>query len=135
MRMTCAVLAVAAVVAAAGVPAIAHHSFAAEFDAKQPMTLKGTVTKVEWMNPHTYFYLDVTEANGSVTNWGLEMGSPNGLMRAGWSRNTLKVGDVVTVEGTRAKQKPHIGNARVVTLVATGKRLFAASSQGDSTQR
>ena len=135
MRMTCAVLAVAAVVAAAGVPAIAHHSFAAEFDAKQPITLKGTVTKVEWMNPHTYFYLDVTEANGSVTNWGLEMGSPNGLMRAGWSRNTLKVGDVVTVEGTRAKQKPHIGNARVVTLVATGKRLFAASSQGDSTQR
>jgi hypothetical protein len=133
--MTCAVLAVAAVVAAAGVPAIAHHSFAAEFDAKQPITLKGTVTKVEWMNPHTYFYLDVTEANGSVTNWGLEMGSPNGLMRAGWSRNTLKVGDVVTVEGTRAKQKPHIGNARVVTLVATGKRLFAASSQGDSTQR
>ena len=135
MRMTCAVLAVAAVVAAAGMPAIAHHSFAAEFDAKQPITLKGTVTKVEWMNPHTYFYLDVTEANGSVTNWGLEMGSPNGLMRAGWSRNTLKVGDVVTVEGTRAKQKPHIGNARVVTLVATGKRLFAASSQGDSTQR
>ena len=135
MRMTCAVLAVAAVVAAAGVPAIAHHSFAAEFDAKQPITLKGTVTKVEWMNPHTYFYVDVTEANGSVTNWGLEMGSPNGLMRAGWSRNTLKVGDVVTVEGTRAKQKPHIGNARVVTLVATGKRLFAASSQGDSTQR
>jgi len=135
VRMTCAVLAVAAVVAAAGVPAIAHHSFAAEFDAKQPITLKGTVTKVEWMNPHTYFYLDVTEANGSVTNWGLEMGSPNGLMRAGWSRNTLKVGDVVTVEGTRAKQKPHIGNARVVTLVATGKRLFAASSQGDSTQR
>jgi hypothetical protein len=133
--MTCAVLAVAAVVAAAGVPAVAHHSFAAEFDAKQPITLKGTVTKVEWMNPHTYFYLDVTEANGSVTNWGLEMGSPNGLMRAGWSRNTLKVGDVVTVEGTRAKQKPHIGNARVVTLVATGKRLFAASSQGDSTQR
>jgi len=119
VRMTCAVLAVAAVVAAAGVPAIAHHSFAAEFDAKQPITLKGTVTKVEWMNPHTYFYLDVTEANGSVTNWGLEMGSPNGLMRAGWSRNTLKVGDVVTVEGTRAKQKPHIGNARVVTLVAT----------------
>ena len=132
MRMTCAVLAVAAVVAAAGVPAIAHHSFAAEFDAKQPITLKGTVTKVEWMNPHTYFYLDVTEANGSVTNWGLEMGSPNGLMRAGWSRNTLKVGDVVTVEGTRAKQKPHIGNARVVTLVATGKRLFAASSRTDA---
>jgi len=135
VRTKCAVLAVAVALAVAGMPAIAHHSFAAEFDAKQPIALKGTVTKVEWMNPHTYFYLDVTEANGSVINWGLEMGSPNGLMRAGWSRNTLKVGDVVTVEGTRAKQKPHIGNARVVTLAATGKRLFAASSQGDSTQR
>ena len=135
MRTTCALLAVTAGLTIAATPAIAHHSFAAEFDAKQPITLKGTVTKVEWMNPHTYFYIDVAEANGSVTNWGLEMGSPNGLMRAGWTRNTLKVGDIVTVEGTRAKQKPHIGNARVVTLAATGKRLFAASSQGDSTPR
>ena len=132
MRMTCAVLAVAAVVAAAGVPAIAHHSFAAEFDAKQPITLKGTVTKVEWMNPHTYFYLDVTEANGSVTNWGLEMGSPNGLMRAGWTRNTMKVGDKVAVEGSLAKDGSPTGNARSVTMASTGQRLFAASSQGNT---
>jgi len=115
--------------------AIAHHSFAAEFDANQPINLKGTVTKIEWMNPHTYFYLDVVEPGGAVTNWGLEMGSPNGLMRAGWTRNTLHVGDVVTVEGSRAKDKTHIGNARAVTMAATGKRLFAASSQGEPTQQ
>jgi uncharacterized protein DUF6152 len=114
---------------------IAHHSFAAEFDANQAVNLKGTVTKIEWMNPHTYFYMDVAEPDGQTVNWGLEMGSPNGLMRAGWTRNTLKVGDVVTVEGSRAKDKPHIGNARVVILASTGKRLFAASSQVDTPQR
>ena len=114
---------------------IAHHSFAAEFDAGAPINLKGTVTKVEWMNPHTYFYIDVAESNGQTVNWGLEMGSPNGLMRAGWTRNTLKVGDVVTVEGSRAKDKAYIGNARVVILAATGKRLFAASSQVDTPQQ
>jgi hypothetical protein len=113
----------------------AHHSFAAEFDAGQPISLKGTVTKIEWMNPHTYFYIDVAEPDGQTVNWGLEMGSPNGLMRAGWTRNTLKVGDVVTVEGSRAKDKAHIGNARVVVLAATGKRLFAASSQTDTPQQ
>ena len=115
--------------------AIAHHSFAAEFDAGQPINLKGTVTKIEWMNPHTYFYIDVAESNGQTINWGLEMGSPNGLMRSGWTRNTLKVGDVVTVEGSRAKDKAYIGNARVVILAATGKRLFAASSQVDTPQQ
>ncbi len=115
--------------------ALAHHSFAAEFDAGQPINLKGTVTKIEWMNPHTYFYIDVAEPDGQTVNWGLEMGSPNGLMRAGWTRNTLKVGDVVTVEGSRAKDKAHIGNARVVILAATGKRLFAASSQTDTPQQ
>src|SRR5436309_15944345 len=114
---------------------IAHHSFAAEFDPNQAISLKGTVTKIEWMNPHTYFYMDVAEADGQTANWGLEMGSPNGLMRAGWTRNTLKVGDMVTVEGSRAKDKAQIGNARVVTLAATGRRLFAASSQTDSTQQ
>ncbi|HEV8346936.1 MAG TPA: DUF6152 family protein [Vicinamibacterales bacterium] len=131
---------IAAFVAAAGfvlatASAIAHHSFAAEFDANQPVNLKGTVTKIEWMNPHTYFYLDVAEPDGSVINWGMEMGSPNGLMRQGWTRNTLKVGDIVSVEGSRAKDKSHVGNARVVILAATGKRLFAASSQTDTPQR
>ena len=119
----------------AGASAMAHHSFAAEFDANKPVDLKGTVTKVEWSNPHTYFYIDVTMPDGKVINWGMEMGSPNGLMRAGWTRNTLHVGDVVRVEGSQAKDGAKVGNARAVTTSA-GKRLFAASSQGEtSTQK
>ena len=111
------------------VPAAAHHSFAAEFDAAKPFKLSGTVTKVEWQNPHTFFYIDVTDEKGKVTNWAMEMGSPNGLTRAGWTRNTMKAGDKVTVEGSLAKDGSPVGNARAVTLAATGKRLFAASSQ------
>ena len=115
----------------ASVPAIAHHSFAAEFDAAKPIKLTGSVTKVEWMNPHTYFYIDVKDDKGATTNWGLEMGSPNGLMRQGWTRNSMKIGDVVTVEGSAAKDGSNIGNARSVTL-KDGQRLFAASSQGNT---
>jgi hypothetical protein len=115
--------------------ALAHHSFAAEFDAMKPLNLKGIVTKIEWSNPHTYFYMDVTGPDGKVVNWGMEMGSPNGLMRQGWTRNTLHVGDEVTVEGAQAKDGTFVGNARAVVLAATGKRLFAASSQTDTPQR
>ena len=108
----------------------AHHSFAAEFDASKPVKVTGIVTKVEWQNPHTFFYIDVTDpATGKVTNWAMEMGSPNGLMRSGWTRNTLKIGDTVSVEGSLARSGEPLGNARVVILTSTGQRLFAASSQ------
>jgi len=91
------------------------------------------VTKIEWQNPHTFFYLDITDdRTKKVTNWAFEMGSPNGLMRNGWTRNTLKVGDVVTVEGSLARDGSPYGNARAVILTSTGKRLFAASSQTEN---
>jgi hypothetical protein len=131
MRITFAF--VVAGLLAAAVPAVAHHSFAAEFDANKPIKLTGTVTKIEWMNPHAYFYIDVKDESGKVQNWGLEMGSPNGLMRQGWSRNSMKIGDEVTVEGSRAKDGSNIGNARSVTL-SGGQRLFAASSQNTANQ-
>jgi len=117
-----------AAIGLAAVPMMAHHSFAAQYDANKPITLKGAVTKVEWMNPHARFYIDVKDEAGKVTNWELELGSPNGLMRRGWSRNTLKIGDTVEVEGSLAKDGSKLANARAVKD-ATGKRLFAASSQ------
>src|SRR5262245_51817530 len=90
------VLAAALGVAAAAVPVLAHHSFAAEFDRSKPITLKGTVTKVEWANPHARFYIDVKDDSGKVNNWDLELASPNGLMRRGWTRNSLKIGEGVS---------------------------------------
>jgi hypothetical protein len=110
-------------------PASGHHSFAAEFDATKPLKLSGAVTKVEWTNPHAWFYIDVKGDDGKITNWGFELGSPNGLMRAGWTRTSMKVGDIVTVEASRAKDGSNNANARAVTLASTGQRLFAASSQ------
>jgi len=108
--------------------AAAHHSFAAEFDANSPIELTGVVTKVEWMNPHTFFYIDVEGENGEYQNWALELGSPNGLMRRGWTRDSLKVGDVVTVSGSRARDGSFKGNARSVVL-ANGKRLFNGQNE------
>jgi hypothetical protein len=111
----------------AAIPVAAHHAFAAEFDRQKPVTLTGTVTKVEWANPHARFYIDAKDETGTVANWDFELSSPNGLMRRGWTRNSLKVGDIVTVTGWKAKNAPHVANAGTVTL-ANGKKVFAGSS-------
>ena len=103
--------------------ALAHHSFSAEFDADKPVKLTGIVTKVEWTNPHVWFYINVKdEATGQVTNWGAEMGPPHGLQRQGWRRETLKVGESVTVDGFMARNGENRMNARTVTLTSTGGR-------------
>src|SRR5437660_1352643 len=96
----------------AAMPILAHHSFAAEYDASKPITLTGAVTKVEWMNPHARFYIDVKGDDGQMANWELELGSPNGLMRGGWTRNSLKIGDMITVQGSLAKDGSKLANAR-----------------------
>ena len=126
-KQVCAAIVAAGLLASAA-PMVAHHSFSAEFDTNQPIKLTGSVTKLDWANPHAWLYIDVKDETGKSTNWGLEMGSPNALMRLGWSRNSLKVGDVITVEGTRAKDGSSIANARSIML--NGKRMFAGSSQG-----
>jgi len=114
-------------------PAIAHHSFSAEFDSKQQVELRGFVTKVEWTNPHVWFYLNVTdEKTGRTTNWGFEMGPPHGLQGQGWTRETMKLGDEIIVNGSKAKNGSNKVNARNVILAKTGKKMGAASSEGDA---
>jgi hypothetical protein len=110
--------------------ALAHHSFAAEFDATKPFKLTGTVTKIEWTNPHVWFYIDVAdEKTKKADNWAMEMNSPNSLIRLGWSRHSMSIGDTVVVEGSQARDGTRTGNVRSVTLASSGKRLFAGSSQ------
>ena len=110
-------------------PAPAHHAFAAEYDVKKPVMLTGTVTKVDWRNPHAWFYVDVKDESGKVTNWGFELPSPNGLMRAGWTRNSMKMGDVITVEGSRSKDGSPNANVKTVVLTGSGQKLFANSTE------
>jgi hypothetical protein len=112
-------------------PSWAHHSFAAEYDSKKTVKLTGAVTKIDWSNPHVYFFIDVEDESGRVANWAFEMGAPGALKNSGWSRTSMKIGDLVTVEGTQAKDGGTHANARAVTLTTTGQRLGAASSQGN----
>jgi hypothetical protein len=115
--------------------ALAHHSFSAEFDAQKPLKLTGIVTKVEWTNPHVWFYLNVKdEATGQVKNWGAEMGPPHGLQRSGWRRETLKIGESVTIDGFMARNGENRMNARTVTLTATGGRPGATLDANSSSQ-
>jgi len=124
-----AILGITGVLLAAA-PLLAHHSFAAEYDAKKPIELKGTITKVDWMNPHVYFYIDVKDDSGKISNWAFEMGPPRLLERGGWKKSTMKEGDEVIVSGTLAKDGGKHGNARSVTLANTGQKLGGASSEG-----
>ena len=127
MRTKVVLMVAAVALLAASGRVVAHHSFSAEFDATKTFKMTGTVTKVEWMNPHARFYIDAKDEAGKTVNWDFELASPNGLMRRGWNRNSMKLGDTVTVTGHRAKNNPLVGNASSVVL-ADGKKLFAGSS-------
>ncbi|HMF01663.1 MAG TPA: DUF6152 family protein [Terriglobia bacterium] len=117
---------------AGAMPVLAHHAFATEFDAQKPVTMKGIVTKIDWANPHVWFYINVKIENGTIENWGFEMGGPNSLRNSGWTKDTMKIGDEVIVEGSLAKNGSRNVNAKNVTMASTGKKLGAASSQGNT---
>ncbi len=126
MKRVCLFIA-AAVCLSVSLPAFSHHSFAAEFDRERPITITGTVTKIEWTNPHARFYVDVQDENGETVHWNFELGTPNILMRRGWTRDSLKPGETITVTGFRARNDPNVGNANTVTL-ADGTRVLGGSS-------
>jgi hypothetical protein len=129
MKIKGAVLLVGLGVLLAARPGVAHHAFAAEFDSDKPVKLTGAVTRLDWTNPHAWIYVDIKDETGKVANWGFELASPNGLMRNGWTRFSLKPGDVVTIEGSRAKNGSTNANAQTV-VTSTGQKLFAGANPG-----
>ena len=121
------VISMAGLMIAAALPMLAHHSFAAEYDSTKPITLKGTVTKVEWMNPHIWIYLDAKDDKGSVTKWQCEGGPPNGLTRQGWTKDALKTGDAITIEGFRSKDGTNTCDSRSAVL-PDGRKVFSGTA-------
>ena len=134
MRTTLGILTATVGLLISATPVLAHHSFAAEFDDKQPVTLKGTVTKVDWMNPHIWIYIATKDESGKVTTWQCEGGPPNTLTRNGWTKNALKEGDQVIVEGFKAKDATNTCNGRSVTL-PDGRKVFAGSAEDGGPNR
>ncbi len=131
MRKTGRLVALAVILLSAAVPAIAHHAFSAEFDQSKPVKVSGEITKLEWVNPHAWIFIDAKGADGKVTPWRFEMGAPNALLRAGWSKSDIKAGTAVTVSGFMARAGGSVGNAFQVRL-PDGRDLFAASSIKDA---
>src|SRR5215471_9096351 len=131
MRKIGLIVAAAGILLSAVAPALAHHAFSAEFDQSKPVKISGEITKLEWVNPHAWLHLDVKGADGKVTPWRFEMGAPNALLRAGWSKSDMKVGTQVTVSGFMARSGGSVGNAFQVRL-PDGRDLFAASSLKDA---
>ena len=127
MNTKLTILGVACGLGLAIAPMAAHHAFTAEFDGNAPITLRGTVTKVEWVNPHSWLYLDVKETDGAVVNWALELGPPNALFRRGWTKDSIPTGVEIMITGFRARSGKTIGNGRTVTF-PDGRELFAGSS-------
>jgi hypothetical protein len=127
MKRGLAALVTTIVLAASGVSIVAHHSFAAQYDSTKPITLKGGITRIEWANPHIYFYLDVADANGATEHWAIEGGAPSTLYRAGWRKDSAKVGDLVTVNGFLARDGSKLVNMQRA-LLADGRNLFVGNS-------
>ncbi len=128
MRLNIVGLMATTVALAYTAPVVAHHAFVSVFDRDSPIELTGMVTKVEWMNPHVWFYIDVENESGEIENWSFELGSPNGLIRRGWNHDSLQVGQVITVMGVRARDGSQRGAVRTVTL-STGESLFGAHDE------
>jgi hypothetical protein len=131
MKVKAGILAAALALMTGAPPLLAHHSFAAEYDGSKPIKITGVVTKMEWMNPHARFYVDVKDDDGKMTNWNFELGAIPVLLKQGWRKDSLKVGDQVTVEGSLAKDGSKSANARSVKL-PDGRRVFGGSSGGDA---
>ena len=112
----------------AAVPAAPHHSFAAEFDVNRPVKLTGTITRIEWTNPHSWLFIDTEDDDGNIQNWAIELISTNGLLRRGWTRDKVKTGDIVNVEGFGARDGTNTGNATTITMTNTGERLWESST-------